>query len=556
MEKLTKEEFFKRFKYKATDKIGGGSFGQVYKAEDDVLNKTVAVKVSAVQIIERKQFSLLDEFEALKNVKAHRNIANYEELHTFEMHNGIYDFAIMQYYPDGNLGEYLKKNIAIEVKEQIAIDLLKGIVHLHQNKVVHRDLKPSNILIVIKNKEVIPKITDFGLSKKASLDHQTRFDNSFGGGTLAYSSPEQLKGEELRLNTDLWAYGVIVYEIFTQKPLFYAKNSSSANSNGEIYDQVNSKELSKEILKLPLKWQKVVAECLVRDATKRTKNATSILELVTKNITHTKEKRITKLPTSSSNLNSDDDLEGTILKDAPVNEEEKEEGFDSEHDSEDTILRDEPVKVKEEEDSDNRKKNKFIYWALGITSTFLVCYFLIVPLFNHQSIENDEKVKTEQVVKSTTNEWKSKFQNAFKKIKASENNLNLPVSINKYKNLLASLPNEAKTEKTILNNRIDSLKKEHKNIENRKAIEQAKLLKAKKEADRIAKEKRIEDERKSKKEYEKKLNIAKKLISFSGTVEDCKNNDACRVNVTKKLNEALKIYQKGTEAKSLLNQLK
>ena len=192
---MTQEKFFERYKYSIrTDKIGGGTFGTVYKAYDDVLNRTVAIKVSEIKVIDGKEFSLQNEFEALKGLKPHKNIANYQELHTFEMHNGIFDYAIMQYYKDGNLSAFIKANPKLE-KEQIAIYLLEGIEHLHNNKVVHRDLKPSNVLIVKKGTEIIPKITDFGLSKKADPNAKSRFTNSFGGGTLMYSSPEQLKGK-------------------------------------------------------------------------------------------------------------------------------------------------------------------------------------------------------------------------------------------------------------------------------------------------------------------------------------------------------------------------
>jgi serine/threonine protein kinase len=93
----------------------------------------------------------------------------------------------------------------------VVIDLLNGIIHLHKHNVVHRDLKPGNILVFKRGEKVIPVITDFGLSKQTEKEGQSRFSNSFGGGTLKYSSPEQLKAEKLRLNTDLWAYGVIVH---------------------------------------------------------------------------------------------------------------------------------------------------------------------------------------------------------------------------------------------------------------------------------------------------------------------------------------------------------
>ena len=103
---MTQQEFFKRFTYSvSTDRIGGGGFGTVYKAKDHVLHRTVAIKVSEVKTTAdgQKTFSLKDEFEALNHVPKHPNIANYEEFYSFEMPNGVFDYAVMQYYPDGNL---------------------------------------------------------------------------------------------------------------------------------------------------------------------------------------------------------------------------------------------------------------------------------------------------------------------------------------------------------------------------------------------------------------------------------------------------------------------
>lgn len=280
---MTQQEFFNRYKYNVrTDKIGGGAFGTVYKAFDEVLNREVAIKVSEVKIIGDKEFSLKDEFDAIKDLPPHKNIANYEELHTIEMPNGVFDYAIMQFYKDGNLSDAIKNGFTEEQKEQISIDLLKGIQHLHHHKIVHRDLKPGNILVVQRQDKIIPVITDFGLSKQTSQEAQSLFSNSFGGGTLKYSSPEQLKGENLRLNTDLWAFGVIVYKIFTGEDLFSSNRQSSASAEAEeeIFQQIKNKDISVEILKVPKTWQEILKLCIVKDASIRIKSASELLEIL------------------------------------------------------------------------------------------------------------------------------------------------------------------------------------------------------------------------------------------------------------------------------------
>lgn len=281
---MTQEEFFKRYTYSPSrDRIGGGGFGTVYKAYDNLLHREVAIKVSEVKTTAdgAKTFSLRDEFEALNHVPKHPNIANYEEFYSFEMPNGVFDYAVMQYYPDGNLSNAIKQVLTAEQKEDIATQLLEGIDFLHRHKVVHRDLKPGNILIVKHGGRIIPLITDFGLSKATGMGENSVFSNSFGAGTPKYSSPEQLQGNPLRLNTDLWSYGAIIYELFTGEQLFNASSgaANTAQADIEVYNKiVNGKVQS--LGKMPEKWRKVAERCLVVDAAKRAKDAGELFAII------------------------------------------------------------------------------------------------------------------------------------------------------------------------------------------------------------------------------------------------------------------------------------
>ena len=281
---MTQQEFFKRYTYSPSrDRIGGGGFGTVYKAYDNVLHREVAIKVSEVKTTPdgQKTFSLKDEFEALNHVPKHPNIANYEEFYSYEMPNGVCDFAIMQYYPDGNLGNAIRQGLTAEQKEDIATQLLEGIDFLHKHKVVHRDLKPGNILIVKHGGRVIPLITDFGLSKAAGVVDGSVFSNSFGAGTPRYSSPEQLQGNPLRLNTDLWSYGAILYELFTGQQLFSAGSgaANTAQADMEIYNKIVNGNV-KSLGKMPETWRRVAERCLVVDATKRAKDAGELFAII------------------------------------------------------------------------------------------------------------------------------------------------------------------------------------------------------------------------------------------------------------------------------------
>jgi serine/threonine protein kinase len=305
---MTQEEFRKRYDFNIkTDNIGGGSFGTVYKAYDNVLDREVAIKVSEVKNIGDKEFSLLEEYKAIENLSEHQNIANYEKVYRFESFPTTYDYGIMQYYSLGNLSHYLKNNeVSLEKRESIIKGILEGIAFLHQHNVVHRDLKPSNVLVVDRRGQIIPKITDFGLSKQAESDGKaSRFTNSFAGGTLQYSSPEQLKGLPLKLNTDLWSFGTIAYEIITKKTLFEADNQSTASAEWQntITQKILYADINSRLVGLPIVWQKVVAACLERDVHKRAQSTLILFDFLNGNV---KE----KFSNSKENFNDVKKLKG------------------------------------------------------------------------------------------------------------------------------------------------------------------------------------------------------------------------------------------------------
>ena len=265
---MTQQDFFSRYTFSIrTDKIGGGSFGSVYKAYDNTHHEHVAIKVAEVQTIGSKEFSLKSEIDNAQIIPDHPNVALYKRVYQFEMPNGLFDYAIMKYYPHGSLKSLLDEgSIFVEQKKDIADQLLSGVQHLHDNGILHRDLKPANILIHHYDNKIIPIIADFGLSK-LSIAEGSRISNSFGGGTLEYSAPEQLLGRELRYNADLWALGVIIYELFLGKRPFEASNSNSSAEaqRQEIYEKIVSKPIPNDVGKIPIPYSSFVTSFLVKD---------------------------------------------------------------------------------------------------------------------------------------------------------------------------------------------------------------------------------------------------------------------------------------------------
>jgi TPR repeat protein len=225
----------------------------------------------------------------------------------------------MQYYALGNLSSYLKNNkVSLEKRESITKGILEGIAFLHKHKVVHRDLKPSNILVVDRKGIIIPKITDFGLSKQAeAVGKASRFTNSFAGGTLQYSSPEQLKGLPLKLNTDLWSFGAIAYEILTETTLFVATSNSTASAEwqNEITQNILHADISLQIESLPKPWNRIVTACLKRDMQDRAQNTSDLMLLFDQKDRTTTTVPVTEKPeikTENKTNSSNDDA--TVIK--------------------------------------------------------------------------------------------------------------------------------------------------------------------------------------------------------------------------------------------------
>lgn len=270
---MTYQEFLNRYKYSIkTDRLGGGGFGTVYKAYDEDRDIYVAIKIAEQKVIQGKTFTLAEELKASKAVPEHRNIAYYDKVYTFERPEGDYDYAIMQYYPDGSLKELIRqKKLSAAQKIRIAEGIVEGVRHLHRHDIIHRDLKPANILIAKRGDEYIPKIADFGLSKLAHASQHSEISNSFAGGTLSYSAPEQLLGEKLRMNADLWSTAVILYELFTGELPFQAgsQTGSSGAREMEIREKILKAEIPAAIHSIPEPWQTRIRSWLTKDPAHR-----------------------------------------------------------------------------------------------------------------------------------------------------------------------------------------------------------------------------------------------------------------------------------------------
>jgi eukaryotic-like serine/threonine-protein kinase len=194
--------------YKIIEKVGQGGMGVVYKAQDTKLKREVAIKFLPHYISgneeERKRFEIEAQAAASLN---HPNITT-----IYAIEESDEDVFIVMEFIDGiELKEKIKSG-PIPTREaiKIALQIAEGLEAAHNKGIVHRDIKSSNIMITKDGKI---KVMDFGLAKIGKGTQVTKIGSTVG--TAAYMSPEQAKGEELDYRTDIWSFGVVLYEMLT-----------------------------------------------------------------------------------------------------------------------------------------------------------------------------------------------------------------------------------------------------------------------------------------------------------------------------------------------------
>ncbi|GAB3991322.1 hypothetical protein GCM10028807_21140 [Spirosoma daeguense] len=281
------QDFRQRYPIRPNDKgafLGSGSYGRVIKVEDQVETEWVAIKISEFKGNDAR--SLRAEVELAKRVPRQTNIARYDACYRLETDTSVSDFAIMKYYSDGNLADLLHhQKLTSNQIYDITRGILLGLQHLHNHRIVHRDFKPANILISRDNAgRFVPKIADFGLSKLVSDEEldSSDFDLSDGRGTPSYKAPEQIEGSRVSFNLDLWAFGVILYEMLVGEKPFRAdlKNSSEQSVRREIEKKIVTVQLPERVNQIEEPYRTIIRRCLVRDIHERVRKEEELLDLL------------------------------------------------------------------------------------------------------------------------------------------------------------------------------------------------------------------------------------------------------------------------------------
>ncbi|MEX1276629.1 MAG: protein kinase [Bacteroidota bacterium] len=245
--------------YKVLEKLGEGGMGVVYKAQDTKLDRLVALKF----LPEELSKSTSDSARFLQEAKAaaalnHPSICT---IHGIEESDG-HQFIVMEFVDGQTLGEKSKSQIPnLKTAIDIAIQIADGLAAAHEKGITHRDIKPDNIMI---RKDGIAQIMDFGLAKLRGVSNLTQRGSTVG--TTAYMSPEQVQGEEADHRTDIFALGVVMYELLSGQLPF-----KGAHEAAVMYEIINVDPQSLRAAKPKIEpdLEHIVMKCLDKDRENR-----------------------------------------------------------------------------------------------------------------------------------------------------------------------------------------------------------------------------------------------------------------------------------------------
>ena len=275
--------------YRVLEVLGGGGMGVVYKAEDLKLGRFVALKFLPEEIA--SDGKVLERFEREARAASALDHPNICAIHEFGEYDGR-PFIAMSLLQGQNLRERIAAKAAPFATDELlnlAIQIGEGLAAAHEKGIIHRDIKPANIFITNRNEA---KILDFGLAKmtyagerEGRLYHEAQSPDaptamaidlrlSLTGvtmGTVPYMSPEQVRGEKLDARTDLFSFGLVIYEMATGQQTFGGDTASALHE--AILRRAARPGTGVESYEIPAGLEEVITKALEKDRNLRYQHA-------------------------------------------------------------------------------------------------------------------------------------------------------------------------------------------------------------------------------------------------------------------------------------------
>lgn len=276
--------------YQIKRTLGKGGMGTVYLALQTQINRWVAIKELLPELSKNKQIRerCRNEASLMANLSHPNIVALYDYIETPES-----AYLIIEYVEGISLDKYLKGvsegGLSLSKLKDVFTQILSAFVHAHEANIVHRDIKPSNILI---NSEGLVKVTDFGVAKNIENDEKGLTRTGMRLGTIYYMSPEQVKALTVDYRSDIYALGVLLYELITGTNPYV-----NIQAEYDIFQKILLEPLPRlreVLLEESEFYQKIIDKATAKNPAERFNNVADFLKAFEGNLTFETNQNFTK----------------------------------------------------------------------------------------------------------------------------------------------------------------------------------------------------------------------------------------------------------------------
>ncbi|HLU67088.1 MAG TPA: serine/threonine-protein kinase [Kofleriaceae bacterium] len=243
------------------EEVASGGMAVVYRAIQDQLNRTVAIKALKTSVASDEQ--LVTRFEREARSLAGLQHENIIHVYDFHRERGAL-FIVMEYVQGIDLFDLLERcgRLPFDVAAVIAMQVARALDYVHYRSIVHRDIKPANIMV---SRQGGVKVMDFGIAR----DHNYEKDltqTGTGIGTPSYMSPEQILGDRLDARSDIFSLGIVLYQMVTGRKPFVEDEEKSVMHKIRLERHVRARKLNPEI---PRELERIIDKCLEKEPRNR-----------------------------------------------------------------------------------------------------------------------------------------------------------------------------------------------------------------------------------------------------------------------------------------------
>src|SRR5579859_5449996 len=282
-------------RYEILEEIGRGAMGVVFKGRDPLIGRAVAVKTITTGV--DQSADLLERFYREARAAGslqHPNIVTIYEL----AESGGAPFIAMEHLEGESLEKIIARKPALPLATKLGyiVQTCRALDYAHRHGVIHRDVKPANIVVT---RDEIVKVVDFGIAR---LGHASNTQTGMLLGTLAYMSPEQIRGQHFDARSDVWAMGIVLYELITYQRPFTGENHAALLLS---ILQNEPPPIWRVFPECPVALERIIAKCLRKDEKERYSSMESLLKDVENlhfSLTAKGSKSLTQTPAAKASV--------------------------------------------------------------------------------------------------------------------------------------------------------------------------------------------------------------------------------------------------------------